>query len=75
MAMISYQHDVTVMDQALVNRGANDGICGNDMLVLEGSERFVDLYVLEEYVHSVMVIWNKLDTVCVTPMCAYCSHR
>jgi hypothetical protein len=37
------------MDQPLVDRGANGGICGNDMLVLEGSERFVDLYGLAGY--------------------------
>jgi hypothetical protein len=49
MTMIPYlvsQHDVNVMDQALVDRGANGGICGNYMLVLEGSERFVDVYGL-----------------------------
>jgi hypothetical protein len=40
------QHDVTVTDQTLVDRGANGGICGNDMLVLEGSECFVDVYGL-----------------------------
>jgi hypothetical protein len=37
------QHDVTDMDYALVDRGANGGICGNDMSILEGSERFVDV--------------------------------
>ena len=26
----------------LLYRGTNGGICGDDMLVLEGSERFVD---------------------------------
>jgi hypothetical protein len=31
------------MDKALVDRGANGGICGEDMLVFEGSERFVDV--------------------------------
>jgi hypothetical protein len=38
------QHTISDMDYALVNRGANSGICGTDMLVLEGSERFVDVY-------------------------------
>jgi hypothetical protein len=37
------QHDVATMEKALVDRGANGGICGDDMLVLEGSERFVDV--------------------------------
>ena len=32
------QHDVVAMDKALVDRGANGGICGDDMLVTEGSE-------------------------------------
>jgi threonine dehydrogenase-like Zn-dependent dehydrogenase len=31
------------MEYALVDRGANGGICGSDMKVLEGSERFVDV--------------------------------
>ena len=46
MTQVNYwvgQHDVAVMEKALVDRGANGGICGNDMLVLEGSERFVDV--------------------------------
>jgi hypothetical protein len=37
------QHDVAMMEKALIDRGANGGICGDDMLVLEGSERFVDV--------------------------------
>ena len=37
------QHDVGDMEHALVDRGANGGICGSDMKVLEGSERFVDV--------------------------------
>jgi hypothetical protein len=36
-------HDITEMEYALVDKGANDGICGGDMKVLEGSERFVDV--------------------------------
>jgi hypothetical protein len=46
MAFIQYcigQHNITELDKALVDRGANGGICGADMLVLEGSERFVDV--------------------------------
>ena len=46
MARVHYrvgQHDVAMMEKALVDRGANGGICGDDMLVLEGSERFVDV--------------------------------
>jgi hypothetical protein len=34
------------MDQALVDCGANGGIFGEDMRVLEGSERFVDVFGL-----------------------------
>jgi threonine dehydrogenase-like Zn-dependent dehydrogenase len=37
------QHDVTDIYYALVDRGANGGICGNDMSILEGSERFLDV--------------------------------
>jgi hypothetical protein len=33
-----------VMEKAFINRGANSGICGKDMLFLEGSERFVDVF-------------------------------
>ena len=31
------------MEKALIDRGANGGICGDDMTVLEGSERYVDV--------------------------------
>jgi hypothetical protein len=34
------------MDQALVNRGVNGGICGEDIRVLEGSEQFVAVFGL-----------------------------
>jgi hypothetical protein len=37
------QHDVGDMEHALVDRGANGGICGTDMLVLKGRKRFVDV--------------------------------
>ena len=37
------EHAVSGIDKALVDRGANGGICGDDMLVLEGSERYVDV--------------------------------
>jgi N-acetylglucosamine-6-phosphate deacetylase len=37
------QHDVSNMEYALVDHGANGCICGSDMKVLEGSERFVDV--------------------------------
>jgi hypothetical protein len=40
------QHDVATMEKTLVDRGANGGICGDDMFVLEGSERFVDVFWL-----------------------------
>ena len=38
MTRVNYrvgQHDVAVMEKALVDRGANGGICGDDMLVLQ----------------------------------------
>jgi hypothetical protein len=34
---------VHILSKALVDRGANVGICGDDMRVLEGSERFADV--------------------------------
>jgi hypothetical protein len=37
------QHDVADMEHALVDHGVNGGICGNDMHILEGSQRFVDV--------------------------------
>ena len=37
------QHENSSLDKALVDRGAHGGICDDDMLVLEGSERFVDV--------------------------------
>ena len=43
------QHDVTKMRNALVDRGANGGICGDDMIVLEGSERFVDVHGIDNH--------------------------
>jgi hypothetical protein len=52
------QHDVADMEHALVDRGANGGICGNDMLVLEGSQCFVDVVGLAG--HKV----NQLQIVC-----------
>jgi hypothetical protein len=41
------QHDVASMEKALVDRGVNGGICGDDMRVLEGSERFIDVSGLD----------------------------
>jgi hypothetical protein len=37
------QHDVASMEISLIDPGANGGICGDNMCVLEGSERFVDV--------------------------------
>jgi hypothetical protein len=34
------------MEKALIDRGANGGICGDDMTVLGESERFVDVFGL-----------------------------
>jgi hypothetical protein len=41
------QHTISDMDYALVDCGANGGICGTDILVLEWSECFVDVVGLE----------------------------
>jgi hypothetical protein len=37
------QHDVASMEKALVDCGANGGICGEDMRVLEGEKRVFDV--------------------------------
>jgi hypothetical protein len=37
------QHDISGMEYALVDHGANGGVCGDGMLVVEGIERFVDV--------------------------------
>jgi hypothetical protein len=34
------------MEKALIDRSDNGGICGDDMLVLEGSDHFVDVFGL-----------------------------
>ena len=50
MALFHYrvgQHNVVQADKALVDRGANGGIVGDDMLILEGNERFVDVSGLD----------------------------
>jgi hypothetical protein len=52
MAKVNYrigQHDVTTMEYALIDRGANGGICGDYMLLLEGSERFLDVSGLADH--------------------------
>jgi hypothetical protein len=49
LTMIHYrigQHDISTMEKALVVRGANGGIVGEYMLVLERSELFVDIFGL-----------------------------
>ena len=37
------QHEFASPDMALIDRGANGCVCGDDMRVVEGSERFVDV--------------------------------
>ena len=37
------QHEFSAPDMALIDRGANGCVCGDDMRVLEGTERFVDI--------------------------------
>jgi hypothetical protein len=61
MTMIPYrvsQHDVNVMDQAFIDCGTNGGICGKDMLVLEGNESFVDVYGLAGHKVSQLQIFT-----------------
>jgi hypothetical protein len=55
------QHDVGDMEHGLVDRGAYCGICGTDMLVLEGSECFVDVVGLAG--HKVSQLQFDLDLV------------
>jgi hypothetical protein len=46
MTKVNYrigQHDITTMEYVLIDRSANGGICGDDVLVLEGSERSFDV--------------------------------
>jgi hypothetical protein len=56
MTKVNYcicQHDVMTMEYALIDFGADDGgICGDVMLVLEGSERFVDVSGLASHKFS-----------------------
>jgi hypothetical protein len=42
-------HDVLDLEYTLVDQDANGGICGCNMKVLEGSERFVDVVGLPEH--------------------------
>jgi hypothetical protein len=44
------------MEKALVDSGANDGVCGDDMHVSEGSERLVDVSGLAR--HTVTQLRN-----------------
>jgi hypothetical protein len=46
IAIVHYwitRHNIAAMEHALIDHSANGGICGNNMMVLEGSERFVDV--------------------------------
>jgi hypothetical protein len=49
MACIPYpviQYDISIMEKALIDRGSNGGICGDNMLVPEGTENCVDVFGL-----------------------------
>jgi major membrane immunogen (membrane-anchored lipoprotein) len=67
------QHDVADMERALVDHGANGEICGNDMLVLEGSQRVVDVVGLAEhkgnqlqiFTAQALVTTHKGDTIAI----------
>jgi hypothetical protein len=41
------KHHIVQADKALVDRGANGGIVGDDMIIVEGSERHVDVSGLD----------------------------
>jgi hypothetical protein len=58
------QHGVSNMEKALIDRGANGGICGDDMLLLEGSDRFVDVFGLAG--HKVSQLCNVTSQAVVT---------
>jgi hypothetical protein len=50
------QHNVASMEKALVDCGANGGIFGDNMRVLEGSERFFDVSGLAGHKFSQLCI-------------------
>jgi hypothetical protein len=61
------EHSISGIDKALVDRGANGSICGDDMLVLEGRERFVSVSGLTGY---------KVDQLClVTARALIPTHK
>jgi hypothetical protein len=43
------QYDFASMEKALADCGANGGICGDNVLVLDCSERFVDVSGLSRH--------------------------
>jgi hypothetical protein len=66
------QHDVASMEKSLVDRGDNGGICGEDMRVLEGSDRFVDASGLVGHKNSHCVLslhrnWYQLTREMLLP--------
>jgi hypothetical protein len=50
------QHNVVKVEKALVNCGASRGIVGDDMLVLEGNEHFVDVSGLDRHKEKLFCI-------------------
>jgi hypothetical protein len=56
------QHDVGDMEYTLVDKVANGGICGIDMMVLEGSEHFVNVVGLTGHKVSQLRIFYWADT-------------
>jgi hypothetical protein len=61
------QHDGAEMEYALVDCGANGGICKSDMKILEGSERFVGVFGLSGHIHiataQALVTTHKGDVI------------
>jgi hypothetical protein len=57
------QHDVATMEKALVDCGAIGGMCGDDLQVLEISERFVDVSGLSGHTVSQLRIVTAQELV------------
>jgi hypothetical protein len=50
------QHDVTSMEKELIECGSNGGIWGDNMRVIDGIERFVDITFLDGHNFSQLYI-------------------
>jgi hypothetical protein len=63
MALLHHQvgkHHIVQADKALVDRGANGCIVGDDMIIVEGSERHVDVSGLDGHkVSQLCIVTSK----------------